>query len=90
VEAFCDLIERVLTYSPEARATPGEALEHPFFTRDWGAAGSASSGERARGSGAAGGGEGARRGREEADAEDAGLDVDREMLAYGLHPTDAR
>ena len=90
VEAFCDLIERVLTYSPEARATPGEALEHPFFTRDWGVAGSASSGGRARGGGAAGGGERARGGREEADAEDAGLDVDREMLAYGLHPTDAR
>ena len=46
---------------------------------------------RAR-AGGRGGGRGRARegGREEADAEDAGLDVDREMLAYGLHPTDAR
>ena len=90
MEAFCDLIERVLTYSPEARATTGGGVErlalHAREERGGiGVVGRARAGGRGGGRGRAREG-----GREEADAEDAGLDVDREMLAYGLHPTDAR
>ena len=33
-DAFIDLVERMLTYSPTARITPEEALRHPFVTFD--------------------------------------------------------
>ena len=28
---FIHLLKRMLTYNPQSRITPGEALEHPFF-----------------------------------------------------------
>jgi hypothetical protein len=66
VVLFCDLVERIVTWNPESRLSPDDALSHQFFGNEVGGAGTGG------GSQPSSGGSGRR-------VSDAGFEMDFEM-----------
>jgi len=67
VVLFCDLVERIVTWNPEDRLPPDDALAHQFF------------GGGAGGGGAGGGGSEPSSGGSRRRGSDAGFEMDFEM-----------